>query len=945
MALVWNEETQQYEYEDPNGLTGPQPATQAPSNIELAGMTSKERLEAAQAQEAAVRQQTEAALTDQRVAGDDVAYQTSKPKSFLATDDDGNFSFTESVSDVFKSVVNPAAAFLTDYVDLGHGIADLVGQTGNLVMGKGFDWNEVMNDADNPLTAARLETIGADTSSSQLGEMINKTIRVGVALAAAPKFLFGGALKGIKIASLGGKFKLASKAKKSVVGAMEGYQKFRVGRNNKFMEALSLKGKEKGASDVMRLAGADSWLYGTYADVVKASANAPELSVAANWMKSTGRAAGQLTKRKAAVGTIAEALAWDVAVGFMVGGENTSFDETIFDFFDDIGIPTPGILTSDVMDSPLQSKLKGMADGLFTGAIVSAMTDVFRIARFTRAFQNASGADQAALVKAFNLEAQDLGESIAYVSEVAESATKRAATTYRQGFRRSGAPAQLPGTETIFDPVKAGSYGADPMMVADAGLLNPGQTLADYSAMVQTGKIQNQLMSERYAAQARDLKPELAAEQRAMSATGIVPYEGPGRLTAPKRPPTPTVSPMGFKKALQDELDKAMLRAELTPEQVARISGQVLSLMPTKRVDVIDYLKTQGPVYNGHGTMDLATSLRTNAFLKQGLDEGWMTVGPDMLLMYNRKMAFDYDQGDFVFKEAAAIDQADELARYRKQFEDTADPATQDVQAALDPASGPLDPDALVSNPNLIDTTPQAKSALEDPALVEATRQANASKIEQAQLKASEDEEIFRQATQDYRAEVGDDVFVSEMIGRDLTSVGQLDVAKVGNRQYQVVNELGESVDGRTYSTLKAARQASTKMSKQLKDDAVKLAKAEYQNAQNQVIDVKFERIDGETGITYKPGFTTPQLNKLAEFGITGEEVAAMNQTDMRGMLNSVIQLLEGAKGNEKRVLNGIKSKLEAGLADLDPKVRLRAELDRTMESANKMLRNGEICF
>ena len=111
-----------------------------------------------------------------------------------------------------------------------------------------------------------------------------------------------------------------------------------------------------------------------------------------------------------------------------------------------------------------------------------------------------------------------------------------------------------------------------------------------------------------------------------------------------------------------------------------------------------------------------------------------MTIGPDMLLMYNRKVAFDFDRGTIYVKQAAALDEAAEIQRYDDaidvQFEDVTDPKTQPAQNALDPASGPLDPDALVSNPNLIDTTPQPRTALEDQALVEARRQEELAAVE-----------------------------------------------------------------------------------------------------------------------------------------------------------------------------------------------------------------------
>ena len=47
------------------------------------------------------------------------------------------------------------------------------------------------------------------------------------------------------------------------------------------------------------------------------------------------------------------------------------------------------------------------------------------------------------------------------------------------------------------------------------------------------------------------------------------------------------------------------------------------------------------------------------------------------------------------------------------------------------------------------------------------------------------------------------------MLNLDLDRLPKYAIEKIGNRQYQVVDELGESVDGNTYSTLKGARKGA----------------------------------------------------------------------------------------------------------------------------------------
>ena len=70
-------------------------------------------------------EQAATAVALQESGGDDRPLFAETPGQFLG--------------DLGKSIINPAAALVTDYVDLGHGLVDIAGQTGNLIQGKGFD--------------------------------------------------------------------------------------------------------------------------------------------------------------------------------------------------------------------------------------------------------------------------------------------------------------------------------------------------------------------------------------------------------------------------------------------------------------------------------------------------------------------------------------------------------------------------------------------------------------------------------------------------------------------------------------------------------------------------------------------------------------------------------------------------------------------------------------
>ena len=78
--------------------------------------------------------------------------------------------------------------------------------------------------------------------------------------------------------------------------------------------------------------------------------------------------------------------------------------------------------------------------------------------------------------------------------------------------------------------------------------------------------------------------------------------------------------------------------------------------------------------------MEASDSLTNNYLVQRGLSEGWMTVDSDMLLMYNRKLAFDFDRNEYAIKQASALDEAAEIERYNKMMEGGTDPATQPVQ-------------------------------------------------------------------------------------------------------------------------------------------------------------------------------------------------------------------------------------------------------------------------
>ena len=347
-------------------------------------------------------EQAATAVALQESGGDDRPLFAETPGQFLG--------------DLGKSIINPAAALVTDYVDLGHGLVDIAGQTGNLIQGKGFDFGQVFDDSDNPLTAGRINAFRSETKA---GQFVNTTARVVVALATLPKLAVKGLVMPLKalskVPAAGKGFGAAAKGLTKLDDAIK------APREGTKAATTALNAIQKGApnSRAAALANADDWLKLTYKDVVNAGVDGGRFATA---MRSTERAAKSLTKGKASLRTVGEALAWDAFVAFNAAGEgNPMLDETFTDFLDEAGLPNVPLFRTSIRDTGLEAKFKQMSEGLVLGGVISSLMDVTRIYRFSRAFQRADDAEKKLIVKALNEEGQRLGGSVGRLSEQADA--------------------------------------------------------------------------------------------------------------------------------------------------------------------------------------------------------------------------------------------------------------------------------------------------------------------------------------------------------------------------------------------------------------------------------------------------------------------------------------------------------------------------------------------
>ena len=830
-----------------------------------------------------------------------------KPSAAVATVADGRPLFAETpgqfFGDLAKSIANPIAALATDYVDLGHGLVDVVGQTGSLISGNGFDGSKVFDDSDNPLTKARIDGFRSET---QAGQFVNTTARVVVALASLPKLALKGLAMPLKLISkapaVGG---LAAKGAKGLLAADDAIKATRTGTK---ATTTALNAIQKGApgSKAAKLANADDWLKLTYKDVVNAGVEGQQFAFG---MRTVERAAKGLTKGKASVRNVAEALAWDTFVAFNAAGEgNPMLDETMTDMFQDLGLPNIPIFRTSLADTGLEAKFKQMGEGLIFNPVVESVMNIARIARFSKAFKNAPEAERALIVKAFNEEGERLGASLGKLEQL-----------------------QLPP-------------GA-------ARQIDNYSLLDESVGQVEKVRLQNQLSQE---TQANLLKQEQLSQaaQLGRQTTDIVPSPGGelGPVGGPiepvnvqvMRPPEPTVTPQTLRRGFDQYVRQRFGEAGFEQELV----DNVKRLMPRNRVDAIDLFEKFPLRFNGMGTMPASDSIYSNYLIKRGMSEGWVTSNSDMMLMYNRKLAFDFDRNEFALKQASALDEADEIARYNARLQEgVTDPATGAVQKGLDPETA--DVRKATNEYDDFEARPEGTGEISDPALIEAKRQEQLAAVEEAGATAAEQQQQMIDAAAAY-ADIGSDrQVVAEMLNLDIDNLPQYQIEKVGNRRYQILDEAGESIDGRNYSTLKAARKGGEIAQKEQIKGYVAQARAAAARSSDQVIGTSFgttiadsELVRGVVKLTKRQG------EVLNELGIPLNQLDLdLSQAQLSGMSSAVRQLLESSTGSQKQVLNNILKRIDQKVTELGPAARLAVEVDKTITSAQKFLKDGEICF
>ena len=353
--------------------------------------------------------QSEVNLEDEAIQTATAKQQADNQKPVWAGDTEnplGNVAI-----DTLKIGANAAVGLVTDVVDLGHGIADTVVQTGNLLQGKDWDWDAWMNDSDNGWTQWRRETFKTSTQAAQTA---SNFLRLGTLLATLPK-------AGASLAARGAKGLAAvNKASRAggVATAIEGG--LTASRNAKLagrIQALA-KGKPVGnAKKALDIAGNTPEISGALRGVVQNSmiqgpGVASYSAKVGQRLKNVGISIAERYRPR----NLAQTLGYDALATFMVAGEGVlDFDETVSDLAKENGIFYVPALTTSAEDSAFSIKMKQVAEGLPIGAAMQPLIDMWTIGRFAKRIKNADPKLKEELMELFAADVNDLGRSVAKV--------------------------------------------------------------------------------------------------------------------------------------------------------------------------------------------------------------------------------------------------------------------------------------------------------------------------------------------------------------------------------------------------------------------------------------------------------------------------------------------------------------------------------------------------
>ena len=828
--------------------------------------------------------------------------------------DDRNFIDGGLIGDLGKTLINVPTALVTDVVDLGSGLVDVARATASSAGLGEFEWSDVFDDRDNPLTQFRRETVG--NYETKLGEGIGTTLRF------ASYFVGPGLLTKIP--------KLARAA--SALSKIPGLGAYRsAGVTQKLAAGAAASNKAAKGTKAFKVASANPYLTTTFKDI----ANVPE---AAGWWKSSVnafRAVKGMGKAKINPRNLAETLAMDLFASFNIFGEgDDGTDETVFDLFDDMGLTVNEALIQSPLDSGLDRKVKGMLDGTLFSFIGGGLVDLYRIGKFRRAFDAASDVDKKAIRQAFLDSYEDLGNGVgSMLSRMNAAATRELGP---------GAASQLDlfGRQPLDDGREA-FYGSEPFSGAYDPFDTPGQLarLEDVRAQNRSFEIE-----------------EVRVQTQAFPEAPPALLDAPGSLRV--RVEEPTVSPGG----IADAVDRSMANG-VPPEQIVR---DVQRMLPLNRVDLIDYVTMNPPRLNEVGMIRASDQIWMDYILKKGISEGWVRLDDNFNPMFIRSAAYEADAGGLLEQQAKALDELQAIrdfeisnsqVREQSGFKtpQAGEEGVERVNTDFDPRRQelreqnrrPQDQEAQELDDALRRVDPLNANAerlpVRDPAALAAEADAiNAAKNEDA-LSAEE----FARLASEVTAENPDQLIRDQLRIDPLQADESVTVVKAETgRGWEVYDQDGELFQNGRFTTKRAAEKFAARQRKALRDDLAKRAQQVVDDDAGELIEFGTMQFDRDGDLLGTVRLTEPQLKALRELGIEGLPEQAGKATFTQAQMSDIVSraMQAGATGNKARVLNRIVENFDVVVRELEPQVRIQRQSQRLIEQTKRVLSHGDYC-
>jgi hypothetical protein len=501
------------------------------------------------------------------------------------------------------------------------------------------------------------------------------------------------------------------------------------------------------------------------------------------------------------------------------------------------------------------------------------------------------------------------------------------------------------------------------------------------------------------------LNPQVQASLRRLEGIGELairpPAPGPGGLAQSPgiepvrvgelRPRDAGISPVDIRTAFERDAFSAWKQAqELTfvegPDGVMRsVAKGVEQLMPTTRVDVLDYLKNYAPVPNEYGVITASDSVWTNFIYDKALAEGWASIDPDtMAVRFNRTNALQLDRGEIAQQQAQALDEI----RYQEwlwnksavngQGEQLLPPpgpvqdnlAAKEVRTAYDQweakqaadrAGVQQQYDQWEGRPG----APDGQTVLQDNAAAAGARADAFDNTENLRLSQADVAKLDGKLT--------DEEAVRQFAGTTLDSIEPPMVQKVETgRGWEVISRDGEplgtartkgAADKIAAQQLEQDRRALLNKARQLEADNTDEAlgqqigapiydgsivgKIELTDAQIRSVQGISEQLDGLLDDAWLQKRGSSAFYNVNELGPQKRtfELEQGDMTALRDALRSAIDNAGALKGSQRlRALKNLSDKLDVQMKLLEPQARAQRFVDNLLADVSQFVEHGEFC-